>query len=223
MEIHFDQELNQLQEQLLSMAGLVEASLDQAIAALVNRDASLCDTVEKEDDAIDRLEIEIDERSVNLLARRSPVATDLRRITVAMKFSTNLERMGDQAVNIARLARELNLEPQLKPYIDIPRMAALAKGMLHDALEAYVQQDPALARSVVPRDKMVDQINKQLYRELTSFMLEDPRTITRSIRLMFLSKCLERVADHAANLAEEVVYLCEAKDIRHAARFDKPQ
>lgn len=221
MELHLDQELNQIKDQLLMMAGLVEANLSRAMRALTERDSSLCDTVESEDDQVDELEIQIDDMCLKLLARRAPVATDLRRITVAMKASTDLERIGDQAVNIARLARELNKEPLLKPYIDIPRMASLAMGMIHDSLDALVRKDPVLARSVVPRDQEVDRINKQLYRELTSFMLEDPGTITRAIRLMFVSKFLERVADHATNIAEDVVFLYEGKDIRHAAQQQK--
>lgn len=221
MELHLDQELNQIKDQLLMMAGLVESNLARAMRALTERDSALCDTVEKEDDQVDELEIQIDDMCLKLLARRAPVATDLRRITVAMKASTDLERIGDQAVSIARLARELNKEPLLKPYIDIPRMASLAMGMIHDSLDALVRKEPGLARSVLPRDAEVDQINRQLYRELTSFMLEDPGTITRAIRLMFVSKFLERIADHATNIAEDVVFLYEGKDIRHSAQQQK--
>jgi phosphate transport system protein len=218
MELHLDQELNQLKDQLLTMAGLVEANLARAMRALTERDSSLCGPVEKEDDRIDELEMQVDDMCLKILARRAPVASDLRRITVALKASTDLERIGDQAVSIARLARELNTEPLLKPYIDIPRMAAVAMGMIHDSLDALVRRDPGLARSVIPRDQEVDRLNKQLYRELTSFMLEDPGTITRAIRLMFVSKFLERIADHAANIAEDVVFLYEGKDIRHPGR-----
>ncbi len=216
MELHLDQELNVVKEQLLLMAGLVDANLDRAMNALVKRDSSLVETVEKEDDRIDDMEMQIDDMCVKLLARRAPLATDLRRITVTMKTSTDLERIADQAVNIARCALDLNKEPLLKPLIDIPRMAALARAMMRDALDALVEKDPKLARSVPPRDREVDNINRQLYRELTSFMLEDPTTITRALRLMFVSKYIERIADHAANIAEEVVYLYEGTDIRHA-------
>ncbi len=189
--------------------------------ALVKRDSSTVETVEKEDDQIDALEMQIDDMCVKLLARRAPLATDLRRITTTMKASTDLERIGDQAVNIARCALELNKEPLLKPLIDIPRMAALARGMMRDALDALVQKKPELARSVPPHDREVDGINRQLYRELTSFMLEDPATITRALRLMFVSKYIERIADHAANIAEDVVYLYEGTDIRHAKNVVK--
>ena len=165
---------------------------------------------------MDQYEIDVDDMAINLLAK-APLATDLRLITVAMKISQNLERIGDEATTIARRAMELNNEPQLKSYIDIPQMATTALAMLKDSLDAFVNKDAEKARGVVPRDKDVDALNRQLYRELSSFMVENPSTITRCLNLMTVSKSLERVADHATNIAQEVVYLCEARDIRHEA------
>jgi phosphate transport system protein len=163
---------------------------------------------------MDQFEIEIDDMAINLLAK-APLASDLRLITVAQKISQNLERVGDEATTIARRAVELNQEPALTAHIDIPRMAGLALGLLKESLDAFVNKQPEKARAVVPRDKEVDAINRQLQRELTGYMMENPATISRCLKLMTVSKSLERVADHAANIAEEVVYLCEARDIRH--------
>jgi phosphate transport system protein len=165
--------------------------------------------------------MEVDDLAINLLAK-APLATDLRLITVAMKISQNLERIGDEATTIARRALELNTEPQLKGFVDIPRMAAIALNLLKESLDAFVNKQPEKARAVVPRDKEVDALNRQLYRELSSFMVENPATISRCLNLMTVAKSLERVADHAANIAEEVVYLCEARDIRHEANKPLP-
>jgi phosphate transport system protein len=217
VERHFDQELAELKDQLLLMASLVQENLRRALRMLIERDSSLLESIEKEDDQIDELEMQVDKMCIKLLAIRSPVATDLRFITMAMKISVDLERIGDQAVNVARRARDLNQEPQLKPLVDIPRMANIAQEMIKDALDAFVYNKPELARKIPPRDNEVDELNRQLYRELTSYMLEDPATITRCLNLMFVAKFLERVADHAANIGEEVVYLAEGKDIRHNA------
>jgi phosphate transport system protein len=160
----------------------------------------------------------LDELAIRLLALKGPVASDLRLITVAMKISHDLERVGDEATTIARRALELNKEPQLKPYVDIPRMAGIGLQMLKDALDAFVNRAPDRARTIIPRDKEVDAINKQLHRELVSFMIERPPTITRALNLMVVSKSLERIADHATNIAEEVVYIYEAQDIRHSGK-----
>ena len=160
--------------------------------------------------------MEIDDMAISLLSK-APLASDLRLITVAMKISQNLERVGDEATTISRRAIELNQEPQLKAYIDIPRMAAMALGLLKESLDAFVNKQAEKARAVVPRDKEVDGLNRQFYRELSGYMVENPATIGRCLNLMTISKSLERVADHAANIAEEVVYLCEARDIRHEA------
>ena len=212
---HYHEELSKLKESLLAMASYAETAVTQAMRALVERDDSLAQRVEEDDNILDQLEIEIDDTAIHLLAK-APLATDLRLITVAMKISQNLERVGDEAVTIARRAIDLNTEPQLKPYVDLPRMATMSLEMLRDAISAFVNREPERARAVVPRDQDVDDLNRQLHRELSSYMVERPQTITRCLRLMVISKSIERIADHATNIAEEVVYLYEAKDIRHA-------
>jgi len=212
--LHFEQELDELKAKLLGMAVAAETAVTRAIKALVERDDTLAARIKEEDKILDRFEMEIDEMAVDLLTK-APLASQLRMITVAMKAAHDLERVGDEATTIARRALELNAEPQLKPYVDIPRMATLAMAMLKDAMQSFVDRDPAKARSVIPRDKEVDALNKQLHRELVSFMVEKPATITRGLHLMVISKSLERIADHGTNIAEDVVYLCEAKDIRH--------
>ena len=216
MQRHFDQELDVLKEKLLTMASHAEGSVTKAIRALTERDDALAREVKEEDSILDQYEIEIDEFAISLLALKAPLATDLRLITTAMKISHDLERVGDESTTIARRALELNQEPQLKPYIDIPRMAELGLSMLLDAISAFVSKESLKARNVIPRDKDVDVLNKQLHRELVSFVIEDPTTITRALNLMVISKSLERIADHATNVAEEVVYLYEGRDIRHA-------
>src|SRR3954471_7980572 len=216
MQRHFDQELDVLKEKLLMMASHAEGSVTKAIRALTERDDALAREVKEEDSILDQFEIEIDEFAISLLALKAPLATDLRLITTAMRISHDLERVGDEATTISRRALELNQEPQLKPYVDIPRMAEMGLSMLHDAIDAFVNKDSAKARAVIPRDKDVDALNKQLHRELVSFVIEDPTTITRALNLMVISKSLERIADHATNVAEEVVYLYEGRDIRHS-------
>jgi phosphate transport system protein len=213
---HFESELAQLKERLFTMASEAEQTVNLAIKALVDREDDLARNVQERDTILDQLEMELDDSAIQLLAK-APLANDLRLITVVMKISRDLERIGDEATTIARRAIELSQEPQLKPYVDIPRMAGIALEMLKDALEAFVTRDTEKARAIVLRDKQVDQINKQLHRELSSYMVERPSTITRCLNLMVISKCLERIADHSANVAEDVVYLYEARDIRHAA------
>ena len=211
---HYSEEMNKLKETILAMASHSESAVARAMRALVERDDGLALKVQ-EDDIIDQVEIEVDDIALHLLTK-APLATELRFITVAMKISQNLERVGDEACSIARRAHDLGQEPQLKPYIDLPRMATMALEMLRDALSAFVERKPELARTVIPRDKEVDDLNRQLHRELSSYMVERPTTISRCLALMVISKCLERIADHATNIAEEVVYLYEARDIRHA-------
>ena len=217
MATHHEQELAELKNKLLTMASHAEAAVKNAIKALVDRDEPLARKVKEADDILDQLEIEMDEMAVTLLAK-APLASDLRLIIVAMKISHDLERVGDEATAIAKRAIELNQEPQLKPYVDIPRMAIMGLEMLHDALDAFVNRNPEKARAVIPRDQDVDALNKQLHRELASYMVEKPTTISRCLNLMVISKRLERIADHATNIAEEVVYLYEAKDIRHSGK-----
>ena len=212
-----DSEFAALKEKLLTMSSLAASSVSNAVKALVERNDDLARQVEQADDQLDALEIELDELAIVLLSR-GPVATDLRMITVAMKITHNLERVGDEATTIARRAVDLNKEPQLKPYVDIPRMATMALEMLNDGLEAFVSRDSARARAVLPRDKDVDALHKQLQRELITFMLEQPNTITRCLHLMQISKRIERIADHATNIAEEVVFLHEGRDIRHTGQ-----
>jgi len=221
MSVHFDQNLDELKQRLITMASKAATAVDRAIQALVERDDDLARQVISGDTELDDLEVAIDELGIQLLSK-APLAGDLRLITVAMKFGQNLERVGDEATTIARRAIELGQEPQLKPYVDIPRMARLALDMLHEALEAFIRHEPARALDVIPRDKEVDALNKQLHRELASFMIERPDTITRCLNLMVISKALERVADHAKNLAEEVVYLYEGRDVRHKLKPAPP-
>lgn len=212
---HYSEEMNQLKDAVLAMASHAESAVSRSLRALVDRNDALALQVQEDDNTIDQFEIQVDDLALQLLTK-APLATDLRFITVAMKISQNLERVGDEACSIARRAHDLNAEPQLKPYIDLPRMAQMALEMLRNALTAFVERKPDLARSVIPRDKEVDDLNRQLHRELSSYMVERPTTITRCLHLMVISKCLERIADHATNIAEEVVYLYEAKDIRHS-------
>ena len=212
---HYSEEMNKLKETILAMASHSESAVARAMRALVERDDGLALKVQEDDNIIDQFEIEVDDIALHLLTK-APLATELRFITVAMKISQNLERVGDEACSIARRAHDLGQEPQLKPYIDLPRMATMALEMLRDALSAFVERKPELARTVIPRDKEVDDLNRQLHRELSSYMVERPTTISRCLALMVISKCLERIADHATNIAEDVVYLYEARDIRHA-------
>ncbi len=216
MPRHFHEELEQVKEKILRMGSIVEAMVENSVAALVDRDSHLAEDTIASDARSDALEVEIDEGCLRLLALHQPAAGDLRFITTAMKISTDLERMADQAVNISQRAMELNEEPQLKPYIDIPLMSQLSQKMLRDSLDAFVRGDVALAREVIEADNKVDALKNQVFRELLTFMLEDPRTIQRAIRLILVSRHLERVADHATNIAEMVVFLVEGKNIRHA-------
>ena len=214
---HYDEEMTHLKESILAMASNAESAVARAMRALIERDDALAQQVQDDDNILDQLEIEIDDTAIHILAK-APLATDLRLTTVAMKISQNLERAGDEAVTIARRAIDLNTEPQLKPYIDLPRMDTLSLEMLRDSITALINRETDKARAVIPRDNEVDQLNRQLHRELSSFMVERPTTITRCLHLMVISKSLERIADHATNIAEEVVYLYEAKDIRHTAQ-----
>jgi phosphate transport system protein len=214
---HYNEEMSRLKESLLAMASHAESAVTRAMRALVERDDLLAQSVVDDDNIVDQFEVDIDDIAIHLLAK-APVATDLRLTTAAMKISQNLERVGDSSVTIARRAIELNTEPQLKPYVDLPRMATMSLEMLRDAISAFINREPDRARAVVPRDLEVDNLNRQLHRELSSFMVERPATISRCLNLMVISKCLERIADHATNVAEEVVYLYEAIDIRHSGK-----
>ena len=211
----FDEEMSKLKDSLLAMASHAESAVARAIRSLVERDDALARQVQQDDNILDQFEIEVDDTAIHLLAK-APLATDLRLITVGMKISQNLERVGDEAVTISRRSIDLGTEPQLKPYVDIPRMATMSIEMLREAITAFINREPERARAVVPRDKEVDDLNRQLHRELSSYMVERPSNISRCLALMVISKSLERIADHATNIAQEVVYLYEAKDIRHS-------
>lgn len=215
MQRHFHEELAALKEKILRMGALVEEQIQQALKALVERDDTLARKVIENDRRVNTLDVEVDEDCLELLALHQPAARDLRFITTAMKISTELERMSDLAENICERAIELNQEPQLKPYIDIPVMAERAMKMVWDALDAFVKADATLARKVLADDDYVDNLTQQLFREMLSFMIENPQTISRAIRLSFISKYIERIADHATNVAELVVYMVEGKIIRH--------
>lgn len=211
----FDAELNEIREKLLEMGGKVEVMLANAMQSLLQRDTELAERTIAFDHEINSLEMEIDEKCLEVLARRQPAARDLRFITLALKIVTDLERIGDQCANIAKRVKELNQEPALKPYIDLPRMAQAASSMVTEALDAFVRGDENLAIKVCQEDQVVDDLNEQIQRELLTFMMGDPSTITRAIRINHVSKCLERIADHATNVAEMVIFMVKGKDIRH--------
>ncbi|HEX9748208.1 MAG TPA: phosphate signaling complex protein PhoU [Methylomirabilota bacterium] len=215
MTRHFHEELDALKQTLLAMGGLVEDQIRRAMRALLERDDVIAQDVIDRDRQVNTYDVEVDEQCVNLLALHQPAASDLRFITTAMKIVTDLERIGDQAVNIAQRALELNREPQLKPYIDLPRMADRAQRMVKESLDAFVAGDTALARQVCAADAEVDALKEQIFRELLTFMMEDPRTVSRAIRVILISRFMERVADHATNIAEMVIYLVEGKMVRH--------
>jgi phosphate transport system protein len=219
--VHFEQELAELKNTLLTMASHAEAAVRNAVDALMTRDYDLALRIRNGDEVIDHLEVEVDETAIGLLAK-APLASDLRLIAVAMKISQNLERVGDEATKIAKRARDLSQEPPLKLVVDIPRLADLALQLLKSALDCFVNQDPAAARALIPQDKSVDALNKEIHRQLANQMIESPDTITRCLNLMVVAKSLERVADHGKNIAEEVVYFCEAEDIRHTGQGKTP-
>ena len=215
MERHFEEEFDRIKSKILMMGSLVEDQIRNALTALIERDEALARQVIENDHKVNTFDVEIDEMALDALVRYQPVARDLRFVTTAMKISTELERMSDLAENICERAIELNEEPQLKPYIDIPHMAERARIMVKESLDAFVKMDSALARKVIHDDDFVDNLTEQLFRELLSFMIENPKTISRAIRLSFIAKYIERLADHATNIAELVVYLVEGKIIRH--------
>jgi phosphate transport system protein len=223
METHFQKELEELKENLLEMAAMVEEVIRDSVQSLVKRDPDLAKKVFEEEDRVNKMENSIDDMCLKLLALRQPMAVDLRFVTAAMKIITDLERMGDQAVNIAERAISLMQEPQLKPYIDIPRMAEITQSMVKDVLDAFVNRDSKLARSVCERDDLVDGLNDQVFRELLTYMISDPNTITRAAHLMIVGRCLERIADHATNIAEDVIFMVDALVIKHHADEKKEE
>ena len=215
MQRHIDVELAAVKDALIRMASLAEEAIGRSVKALVSRDAAMARHVVESDDTINALEIKIDDLCLRTMARYQPEATDLRFLAMTLKINNDLERMGDQAVNIAERTLELLKEPPLKPLIDIPRMAEIAQRMVKESLDAFVRQDAEQARNVCRQDDQVDQLDDQIFRELLTYMMEDPKAITRSVNLILVSCHLERIADHATNIAEDVVYLIQGKTIKH--------
>jgi phosphate transport system protein len=218
----YEEELRGLRANLLKMGGLVERQIAEAVESLVNRNTKQARETIARDGEVNRMDVESDERCIRLLALHQPAASDLRFITTGLKITTDLERIGDNAVNICERAIELNEEPQIKPYIDIPRMATITQTMVKDSLDAFMRDDTTLAEEVIARDDEVDGLNYQIYRELLSYMAEDPSTITRATRILFVSKYLERIADHATSIAEMVVYMVKGRTIRHMDKKPRP-
>jgi phosphate transport system protein len=218
---HFEAELQALRNQLLTMGGLVEERVHRAVQALIHRGEEDAQRIIATDNEINDLQIDIDNRCLRLLATQTPLAVDLRLITSAMKINADLERVGDQAVNVAESVLVLIPQPPLKPLIDIPRMAAIAEKMIRDALDAFVKRDAELARDVLRRDDEVDELKDQVFRELLTYMMADPGTIQRALSLILISRNLERIADHATNIAEDVIFIAEARDVRHHAGAEK--
>ena len=215
---HFQEELEQLKRRLLEMGGLAEEHVRLAIKGLVERDQALTDRVLRGDAPLNALHIEIDSRSFTLLALHQPMAADLRTIVAAVKINTDLERVGDLAVNIAEAATRYATHPPVKKLIDIPRMATIAQSMLRDALDAFVRRDTALAQRVLDEDDKLDDLKTQIFRELLTYMLQDPTTIEPALDLILISRHLERIGDHATNIAEDVIFIVSARDVRHHSR-----
>ena len=213
----FDEALSSLRNNVLMMAGLAERTLDRALKGLLQRDDSLCTTAIADDEEIDQLEKQIDKDGVDVLLRFQPVASDLRRVVAAMKLSPNIERIADQATNIARRARKLNRHPPLPEVEIIVPIQAHAMAMFKDSIDAFAREDVDLGRAVVARDKDLDYMNKMANRKLTERMAQDPKQLRGYLNLIFISRCLERVGDHATNIAEDAVYAAAAEDIRHQA------
>ena len=212
---HFQEELDTLKERLLAMGGLAEERVRESVRALMDRDAELLDAVLAGDEPINELHIDVDDRCFKLLALHQPMAADLRIIVAAVKINTDLERVGDLAVNIAEAGKRYLQHAPVKPLIDIPRMGELAQRMLRDALDAFVRRDLALAEAVLKADDEVDALKTQIFRELLTYMLQDPATIEPSLDLILISRHLERIGDHATNVAEDVIFILSAKDVRH--------
>jgi phosphate transport system protein len=217
---HFTEELAELKHRLLAMGGLAEERLRLAVRGLVERDGDVLGDVITGDDDLNKFHIEIDDRCFKLLALHQPMAGDLRTIVAIVKINNDLERVGDLAVNIAEAGQRYISHPPVKPLVDIPRMADLAQAMLHDALDAFVAGDTKMAQHVLDRDDVLDEYKRQVFRDLLTFMLSDPRTIEPGIDLILISRHLERVGDHATNLAEDVIFIVAAKDVRHQAVHD---
>jgi phosphate transport system protein len=212
---HFEEEMQALKNRLLNMGALVEERVHDATHALIDRRLETAERIIGSDQDVNDLQIEIDDRCLRLLALQQPMASDLRLITAAMKINADLERIGDQAVNIAEQAVRILAHPPLKPIIDLPRMAEISERMTRESLDAFVRKDAKLARAILARDDEVDQLKDQVFRVLLTYMMADPGTIERALGLILISRHLERIADHATNIAEDVIFVVEAKDVRH--------
>jgi phosphate transport system protein len=213
---HFQAELQELKERLLLMAGLAEERLSLALRALVETDHDLVEQVVRGDEPLNKLHVEIDDRCFKLLALQQPMATDLRTIVAAIKINTDLERVGDLAVNIAEASRRYLRHPPVKKLVDIPRMGEIAEQMLHDALDAYVNRSVERAQTVLSQDDTLDDLKMQVFRELLTYMLSDTKTVEPSLDLILISRHLERIGDHATNIAEDVIFMVSARDVRHS-------
>jgi len=222
MERHLDQDLDRVRQMLLRMGGMVEGMVAKATQALLERSARLCTEVIENDHDVDQIEMEVDEVAYSILGRKQPTAVDLRFLVAATKINSNLERIGDSAVNIAQSVEQINDQPPLKPYIDLPHLSELVQKMVRNSLDAFVRKDVALATEVCSSDDEVDGLYKQIFRELLTYMIEDPKTVSRALHLLLISRNLERIADHATNIAEDVIYYVEGRDIRHSAAAGGP-
>lgn len=218
--IQYEKELQKVKDSLIYMAALVEQAIAKDVEALLRKDSLLAEKVMAEDDQIDALDVEIEEKCIRLLALRQPAARDLRFITTAIKINGHLERIGDMASNIAEKIIILNAEPQLKPYIDMPRMAEIARSMIRESIDSFVREDIALANKVRKDDEIIDNLNEQIFRELLTYMMEDPRSIHRAMIITQISKNLERISDHAKGIADMVVYMVTGETVRHEEPID---
>lgn len=214
----FDDSLENLKKRLLHMAGVAEAMIDKAIAELVQREEGLAGDVPALEEEVNHLQIEIDEAAFGLMATQQPVAADLRFLVAATKINSELERIGDLVINVTQNVQVLLAQPQLKPLIDIPRMADLARKMVRESIDAFLRRDPELAQTVIMTDDQVDILKDQLFRELLTYMMSDPSTIERALALILISRHLERMADHATNIAQDVIYMIQGRDVRHPAK-----
>lgn len=221
MKRHFDQELSSLKQQLKEMANIVEEMIFKAVQGLKDRKEEILKEVFEKEKKVNLMQVTIDDVALKLIALYQPAASDLRFLVTGIKINSDLERIGDQAVNISERAVDLLKEPPLKPLIDLPRMAEVAQKMVQDSIEAFLNRDSKLAQEICQRDDIVDNINTQIFRELVTYMIQDVRTIQKALDLLLVSRHLERIADHATNIGEEVFYIVEGKDIRHHMRKDK--
>ena len=211
----YERELQEIREGLLYIGALTERALERGAQALVERDSALAREIVREDEQIDRLDVDLEDKCIRLLALRQPAARDLRFITTAIKITGHLERIGDMAANIAEKVLILNNLPQVKPYVDLPRMVEISRGMIRKSLDAMVQENVELAKQVREEDAVIDQLNDQVFRELLTFMMEDPHKIQVCLYVMQISKSLERIADHAEGIADMVIYMVTGKSVRH--------